>query len=179
MRVDDPDTPSVNAVKITERVEELVRRLRERLVKGAAAAGQDITLYEDAVLFLLFHRYHNHFYEVIHRALAQKRGQGRCGFYGEFLNDWKQYLNVPGISLAKEHETPHLFACFFQLCRSVHHIFEAIIGSSMVAARLRNRSSRMICGVIAARCTTAWMTSPRSSAGPRARAKNLWPGLLD
>src|SRR2546428_4127048 len=59
MRVDDPDTPSVNAVKITERVEELLRRLRERLVKGATVAELDSVLYEDAVLFLLFHRYQN------------------------------------------------------------------------------------------------------------------------
>ena len=45
LRVDDPDTLRSNPVKITERVEALVGKLRERLTTGAAATEPDLLLY--------------------------------------------------------------------------------------------------------------------------------------
>src|SRR5229473_7900326 len=54
MRVDNPDTPRSNRVKITERVEALVPVLHRRLASGATATEQELTLYEDATFFLLF-----------------------------------------------------------------------------------------------------------------------------
>src|SRR5713101_1007542 len=56
VRVDDPDTPHHNPVKITERIETLVWELRAHLASGAGAREQELILYEDAVLFLLFDR---------------------------------------------------------------------------------------------------------------------------
>jgi DNA-binding NtrC family response regulator len=137
MRVDNPNAPLTNNAKIAERVETLVLKLRECFASGTTAADQDLTLYEDAVLFLLFHRYRNHFDEVIVRATGQKRGRERCGFYTEFLRDWEHFFHIANVTLPVQHEAPHLFACFFQVRRAFHHIFESIIGSSMAAARLR------------------------------------------
>ncbi len=137
MRVADPDTSHVNAEKITERVGVLIEQLRERLVSGAVATEQDLLLYEDVVLFLLFHRYQDHFYEVIVQALAQKPARRRCGFYAEFLRDWERAFHMPGVMLPMQHDAAHLFACFFQVRRAFHHIFQSIVGSSLAAARLR------------------------------------------
>ncbi len=137
LRVDDPNLPNVNNAKITERVDGLVRQLRDHLADGNAAAEPDLVLYEDAVLFLLYNRYQNHFYELIVRALEQKRGREQCRFYAKFLREWEDFFTLPSITLPMPHDTPHLFACFFQLRRAFHFIMEFIIGSSMAAARLR------------------------------------------
>src|SRR5712692_6753092 len=137
LQVDDPSTPNVNNRKIAERIAILVQKLRDRLVNRVAATEQDLVLYEDAALFLLYDRYQNHFYELIVWALEQKRGRGQCGFYTEFLRDWGHFFNLPSVTLPMPHEAPHVFACFFQLRRAFHHIIESIIGSSMAAARLR------------------------------------------
>jgi hypothetical protein len=137
LRVDDPSTANVNNTKLTERVAGLAQKLRDRLAGGVAATESDLVLYEDAVLFLLYNRYQNHFYEVIVRVLGEKRGRGQCGFYAEFLRDWEHCFNLPTVTLPLPHEAPHLFACFFQLRRAFHHIIESIIGSSLAAARLR------------------------------------------
>ncbi len=137
MRVDDPDTSPVNALKIAERVETLVGELKKRLAGRTAASREDLILYEDAVLFLLYHRYRNPLTEVILRALDEKSGAGRIGFYANFLRDWEHYVYVPGFTLPTQHQAPHFFACYFQVRRAFHHIFSYIIGGSMAGARLR------------------------------------------
>src|SRR5262245_22184223 len=137
LRVDNPSTANVNNRKISEHIAVLVPQLRDRLVNRGAATEQDLVLYEDAALFLLYDRYQTHFYDLIVRALQQKRGRGQCGFYSEFLRDWGYFFHLPAVTLPMPHEASHLFACFFQLRRAFHHIIESIIGSSMAAARLR------------------------------------------
>ncbi len=137
MRVDDPDTPPINALKIVERVETVVAELRKRLAGRTAASQDDLILYQDAVLFLLYHRYRNHLSEVILRAVDAKRGGARVDFYAHFLRDWEHYVHVPGFTLSTIEKAPHYFACYFQVRRAFHHIFSFIIGGSMAAARLR------------------------------------------
>ncbi len=137
MRVADPDSPYVNILKITAKVERTVQELRESLARGASAAVQDLELYQDAALFLLYHRYRDDLYVPILRALDEKSGPGRIPFYGNFVRDWEQYFHVPGVTLPRKEEASHLFACFFQVRRAFHHIFSYIIGGSMAAARLR------------------------------------------
>jgi transcriptional regulator with AAA-type ATPase domain len=137
MRVDAPDAVRVNNARVAERVERDVKKIRERLTKSAVATEQDLLLYEDAVLFVLFDRYQPRFYDAIVQALNQKRGRSRWEFYSEFVSDWETFFHIPDVTLPMLHDAPHLFACFFQLRRAFHHIIESIIGSSMAAARLR------------------------------------------
>ncbi len=137
MRVDDPDSPHVNLLKITERIDTLVRRLRETLARGAAATEEELVIYEDAIIYLVFHRYHDHLHAAIVRVVDEKRGSGRFSFYANFLRDWEYYLHIPGVTLPRKDEAPHLFALFSQVSRAFHHIFTHIIGGSMAAARLR------------------------------------------
>lgn len=137
MRVDDPDSPSNNVLKITERVEAMVGRLRESLARGITASDQDLGCYQDAALFLLYHRYRDDLYEPILRALNEKSRPGRFQCYEKFLRDWQHYFDVGGVTLPGKDQAPHLFACFFQVRRAFHHIFSYIIGNSMAAARLR------------------------------------------
>ncbi|MEE9152790.1 MAG: sigma 54-interacting transcriptional regulator, partial [candidate division NC10 bacterium] len=137
MRVDDPDSPHNNVQKITEGVATTVQRLRERHTASAAATDQDLELYQDACLFLLYHRYHDQLTEAVVRALDEKSRPRGFHFYENFLRDWQHYLEIPRLTLPTKHEAPHLFSCFFQVRRAFHHIFSYIIGGSMAAARLR------------------------------------------
>jgi hypothetical protein len=141
LRVDDPDTARQNPRRITARVEPLLQRLRGRLVAGAPATDAELRFYEDAVLFWLFHRYQDEFYAVVVRLLDDRTAgrslTGQGAFYEKFLHDWQHYFALPGVSLPASQDAPHLFACFFQIRRAFHHIFQHIVGSSRAAARLR------------------------------------------
>jgi transcriptional regulator with AAA-type ATPase domain len=137
LRVADPNRPDVNVVKITAKVETLVKKLRERLAGGARAPKDELVLYETGVLFLLYHRYNMRFHTAILATTDQKAGQKHFGFYREFVRDWQHYFGIPGVTLPSGHDPSHLFACFFQIRRAFDHIFSYIIGGSMAAARLR------------------------------------------
>lgn len=137
MPVDRPDTPHVNFLKINERCDTLVTRMREGLTEGATATQQELGLYEVVTLWLLWRRYSDHFQRAVVQSLEGKVGQGGFGFYDEFLRDFRDGLHIPGVLLPTKHEAPHLFAFYFQICRAFHHIFSYIIGGSMAAARLR------------------------------------------
>jgi len=137
LRVDDPSTPRANNTAVAERVADMVEKLRQRLAGGAQATTQDLSLYEDAALFLLFHRTQVHFYAIITQGHQQRSGAKRLNFYNDFLEDWEHFLTIPNVTLPVVYDAPHLFACFFQVRRAFHHIIESIIGSSLAAARLR------------------------------------------
>lgn len=137
MRVSDPNRPRSNVAAITERIEALVRDKRNRLVSGPTPGERELELYEDAVLFLLYRRYEDRLHEVVADPSGHSEAGGALAFYGDFLEDWRHHLQVPGASRRTNLEPAHLFACFFQLRRAFHLIFRYIIGSSMPAASLR------------------------------------------
>jgi transcriptional regulator of acetoin/glycerol metabolism len=137
MRVDDPDRPNVNAVKVTDRVEKLCRQLRELLSSGVFVTDPELELYKDGVLFLLYHRYEERLLAAAMAELGANAGQARFDFYTEFVRDWQSYFHVPVIAGQSSHDAAHLFALFFQIRRAFHLIFRNIVGSSMVAAQLR------------------------------------------
>jgi transcriptional regulator with PAS, ATPase and Fis domain len=57
-------------------------------------------------------------------------------FYPNFAADWAHYNQIPGKRLSRDFEPTHLFACFRQVRRAFHHIFDNIIRNSMPASRL-------------------------------------------
>ena len=65
MRVADPDAPYPNTDIITQRAETLIQGLRQRLVDGLTASESDCSLYEDAVLWVLYHHTTAKFYDLI------------------------------------------------------------------------------------------------------------------
>jgi len=171
----DPDKTEPNVARILERAEALARRVRARLAEalnrstlGTRAQGKakppsspadgEYALYEEVVLFVLFHRYQARFRDLIREWIPHRRSsQRKIPFYREFIQDLEFYLgaqaergdgaaplgneaDVSARPSARERqiETPaHLFACFFQIRRAFHTIFENILGDSMPAARLR------------------------------------------
>ncbi len=134
--VDDPEGSRVNVRRIFERLEPLVEQLRGRLSGGAKAREEDLVLYEDAILQVLYQRHYRQFLEA-GIGPAGSSGAGRWRFHREFLAGWGHFLSIEGVAFPTRHEPGHTFACFRQIQRAFEQIFRDIIGASMPAARLR------------------------------------------
>ena len=135
-RVDRPE-PRENVWRIYRRLEPLAEQLRARLGESAEAREQDLVLYEDAVLHLLYTRYYRRFFDAGFGPDAGKRNAARWRFYRDFLEDWRHFFHIEGVRFPTGHDPRHTFACFRQIQRAFEHTFRDIIGSSMPAARLR------------------------------------------
>src|SRR5688500_5471576 len=62
--VDEPEQVRVNIELIGKRLEPLAEQLRSRLTAGIAATDQDLTLYEDAAIHVLYLRYQAAIFEA-------------------------------------------------------------------------------------------------------------------
>lgn len=133
----DQEMGSPNLARIGERVEKLAARLRDRLEEGAAASREELLLYEDLALYLLYHKYREKFHNALLKRHQEGRSKGKIDFWEAFLRDARYFLNIPGLQLPHEHRPEHFFACCFQVRRAFHHIYRYIVGGSMPAARLR------------------------------------------
>jgi len=134
--VKDPERPRANVWRIAERLETLAEQLRARLLSGKNAGEQDLLLYEDGVIQILYNRYYPRFLETSFGRESTKDRAIRWIFYRDFLADWRHFL-PENVSLPTRHDAAHTFACFRQIQRAFEQIFRDIIGGSMPAAKLR------------------------------------------
>ncbi|HUA57223.1 MAG TPA: sigma 54-interacting transcriptional regulator [Verrucomicrobiae bacterium] len=131
--VENPEEPRRNVLRLVARLEPCVESIRASLSEGGMTDREGV-LYEDAVLFLLFHRYEQ---TLVDADAASSRGEtGAWRFYTRFLADWKHFF-PEDTPLPTGHEPKHTFACFRQIRRAFDQVFRDIIGGSMPAARLR------------------------------------------
>jgi transcriptional regulator of aromatic amino acid metabolism len=125
-----------NVERLIAKTSTLLNMARGKLSVSRKTSPQELGLYEDMALFLLFHRYIPQFDGTLQPGQQDSQRQ-RMGFYGDFVRDIEHYLGPPGLNAPQRREPAHLFACFFQLRRAFHHIFRYIIGGSQPAVRLR------------------------------------------
>ena len=125
--VADPDAARPNVARIYARLEKLIDALRLRFQAAADLDAAEIALYQECVHYLLYQRYYSQF--VLTR--------DRTPFYPAFATDWAHYNHIPGKRIETAFDPAHVFACFRQVRRAFHHIFDNIIGNSMPASRLR------------------------------------------
>src|SRR4051794_37948703 len=123
----DPEASRTNVSLIYDRLTSLIDALRVRFEHAPEITPAEANVYEECVQYLLYQRYYSQF--VL--------GRDRMAFYPSFAADWAHYNHIPGKSLKSNFVPGHLFACFRQVRRAFHHIFDNIIGNSMPASRLR------------------------------------------
>jgi len=150
----DPEHDRPNVLKLQQRIEELVGRLRARLLARSAAGPEELALYEDLVLHLLYYRCFARFSAVAGSrepdvgtlqtvrpspVVASRRlsARQRIDFYPEFAREVEYYLQLPQIELPGHYQAPHLLAMFFQIRRAFHSIISGIVGRSLPIAQLR------------------------------------------
>jgi DNA-binding NtrC family response regulator len=117
--------------------EKLAFKTRERLEENLAANERELILYEDVVLYWLYHRYREQLRRSVEDAAARPGKPLKAAYWGDYLRDFQAFLQISGRKLPTGHDAAHIFACFFQLRRAFQYIFEYVLGSSMPAARLR------------------------------------------
>src|SRR3954454_18986690 len=103
----------------------MIARVQARLGCTPDAAQQDLAIYEDCVHHLLYQRYYKDFV---------------ASSYGRCAAEWREFLPAAATHQPRFETAllaPHFFACFRQVQRAFHHIFDTIIGNSMPAAQLR------------------------------------------
>ncbi len=127
------EVQNVNVDRIQRRAERLVELLREKLVAGTRPGADDLRLFEDVVLYVLYNRYAHDLWEVIER----DKGHERVAAWDPFRDDANRLLAVPGTAPRTRDDIAAIFAQLFQVRRAFHHIFWSIVGGSMPAARLR------------------------------------------
>ena len=128
----DPEPPP-NVFALRERAGALSERLAARLAEQARPGAEDLQLYEDVVIYMLFARYDDDFYGLI----DERAATAAVGFYRRFRQDVERLLQIPRARLVADRDVPHLFAAFFQVRRAFHYIFYNIIGNSAPSVRLR------------------------------------------
>src|SRR5262249_27456222 len=125
--VTDPDATRANVGLLHRKLETYVGAIHSRLASASDAHFDEWAIYEESVHYLLYQRFYRRFVAA----------QGKWRFYREFLNDWNRLLHVPGKQFQSTLSPAHAFACFRQIQRAFHHVYDNIIGNSMPAARLR------------------------------------------
>jgi len=126
-----------NIELLTQRAKVLADGARDRLQAGKQSGEAEQGLYHDTVLYYLFNKYTQPFFEYVIDTEQGKAAPGAAaGLYNRLQDDAVHYLGIPGVTFALS-ETDHAFACFFQLRRAWHNIYDNIIGGSMASARLR------------------------------------------
>jgi transcriptional regulator with AAA-type ATPase domain len=125
--VNNPDAINPNVPRLQARLESLMNQVHSRITKSSEVHPQDLAIYEDCIQYLLYQRYYPEFVKTAEQA----------SFYNRFLADWNHYFRIAGKSFETSLQPAHVFACFRQVQRAFHHIFDNIIGNSMPAARLR------------------------------------------
>lgn len=134
--VSNPDKVRTNTWLIMKRLTPLLKTLREELAHQRAAAHEgELRLYEDGLLYYFYYKHYERFVAATFSGKA--RGKERWSFYREFEDEWRHFFQVANITLPTQHRPGHTFACYYQVVRAFHHIFDQIIGSSQPAARLR------------------------------------------
>jgi hypothetical protein len=123
-----------NVARIGDRAVALVEAVRGRLASGATATTADAALYEDAVLYALYHRHEAALYALIDVSPSASEAAGP---WKAFRADAERLLAGGGITRPTVADVAHVFACFFQIRRAFHHIFWHILGGSPPAAALR------------------------------------------
>jgi DNA-binding NtrC family response regulator len=122
-----------NLLALQRRLEEAAERVRLRLEKGAQATQAERVLYEDVVMLSLYRRWRAALDEAVTAAGA---GARLSGIYRQLEQEAARAF--VGAAAPSRAAVPHFFACAFQLRRAMHHIFDAIIGVSRPAQRLRS-----------------------------------------
>ena len=131
----DDERPNLSILR--GRVEALIKSLRLGIRQGGAAEPEELMLYEDLVLHLLYHRYRRDFQDLVRLACEKGSAKEKVTFWDAFRRDAEDLLDIDGVQLPWQHPPSHIFSCAFQIRRAFHHTYSYIVGGSMPAARLR------------------------------------------
>jgi DNA-binding NtrC family response regulator len=121
------------------RAEILATKIRQLLVTDYEASQQELEIYEDLVLYLLYSRYMSALGGLVVKSLRTVGWGGEVEeqLWNRFVEDFEHYFRPPSVTLPSDYEVRVIMAGFFQVERAFTHIYSRIIGGSEPAVRLR------------------------------------------
>jgi DNA-binding NtrC family response regulator len=126
-----------NFPELRQRAERILGKMRECLLKGEEASEQELRIYEDLALYVLYAKYFSVILTVSSNQLIWRPAEDIASCYDDFLEDYQHYMNIPAMRLLGALDPEVIFAGLFQVERSFAHVFHYIIGGSEAAANLR------------------------------------------
>ncbi len=130
-----------NVLALGELATALSERVRQRLVEGAGATSQELSLYEDLALYRLYEQSRQDLHAASEAALTGRASAAAHADWPRFSAAFDRFLQLPALqsrdATVHGHEPDHVFACFFQIRRAFTNIFHYLVGTSAPAARLR------------------------------------------
>lgn len=126
-----------NVLLLLKHAEAVLDAARQKLDDKPIAGDAEIALYEDLVLFVLYHRYREGFDRTMLDALGRGTTAKRVAAYDSFSDDAVKLLRLGDAAMPMADDLPHYFAAFFQIRRAFYNIFQFILGASEPAVRLR------------------------------------------
>ena len=122
----------------TEAAADLAEAIHTRLESRNTATENERNLYADVVLFLIYNRFQGTFHELILETETPRGApRRRAPFYKHFVEEMDYFFGKAHPEFWGWRNPEHLFACFYQLRRAFHYIYDNIIGGSTTSARLR------------------------------------------
>jgi transcriptional regulator with AAA-type ATPase domain len=126
--------PAPNVVRIAARATTLAEAARARLADGVRPRAEEVGLYEDLVLYVLYERHQGALFAWFRGRSAPS---GRVPVFDHVRRELAQYLDVRGLASPLRAQAAHVFAGYYQVRRAFHHIHANILGESGPARRLR------------------------------------------
>ena len=124
-----------NQRRLRSLAKQLTDQFRNAIVSQDSVNERELLLYQDLALYHLYSEYLNPIDQLTHR--RDFAGPQPFPLWEQFRQDFAYYLRLPDVSLPDSFEPQHALACFFQIERAFHLIFDFLIGTSVPMTRLR------------------------------------------
>lgn len=124
-----------NLVQLTRRSEQIAQQSRAKLLAGKEANQEELQLYDDLVLYLLFNELLVYWDGSARSSAEQIEVDLRA--WQHYSDRFDLFMKLPQIQMPSRDEKFHLFAIFRQIFRAFFNIFDCVIGRSLPAAKLR------------------------------------------
>lgn len=126
-----------NATGLRKRCEQLLKKMREKLVAHEPASEHELAVYENLAMYALYARYMGMILELPAIRFRNRPEDDILDSYDAFTADHRWYFELPERRFPNSVDRDVIFAGLFQIERAFFHIFRHIVGASLSAARLR------------------------------------------
>jgi sigma-54 dependent transcriptional regulator, flagellar regulatory protein len=126
-----------NLIKISERAKSVAQTIRKKLIDGCAASSEELQLYDDLVVYILFYEELEDWGQKVANSTIDDSVNLKV--WKRYSTEFDYWFRIPSRRFPSSEQKAHLFAMFYQVYRAFFNIFECVIGESLPAAQLRAR----------------------------------------
>lgn len=126
-----------NAVQLRQLSEELLDRMRQKLLASYDANETERVIYRDLGMYVLYARYISKIVDLQVDPAGARVQHDIAKSFSEFSKSFDHYFAIPGQRIPALLDVQVVFAGLFQIERAFFHVFRYIVGGTQVAAKLR------------------------------------------